>query len=187
MIFTETMLKGAFIIDVKRLEDERGFFGRIWCKKEFREMELNANIVQANVSYNKERGTLRGMHYQHSPFSETKLVRCTSGRIHDVIIDLRPESETYLQWIGVELSADSFRMLYVPEGFAHGFITLEDHTSVHYMVSQYYTPGAEAGIRYDDPVFSVQWPIAPSIVSDRDLGHKPYHPVLLHEKITNPI
>lgn len=187
MIFTETTLKGAFIIDVKRLEDERGFFGRMWCKKEFREMGLNANIMQANVSYNRYRATVRGMHYQLSPYAETKLVRCTSGTIYDVIMDLRPESDTYRQWIGVELSADSFRMLYVPEGFAHGFMTLEDHSSVHYMVTQYYTPGAEEGIRYDDPAFGIQWPLIPAVISLRDLQHGPYHPVLLQEKITNPI
>lgn len=187
MIFTETKLKGAFIIDVKRLEDERGFFGRTWCKQEFQEMGLNTDIVQANVSYNPHVKTLRGMHYQNPPYEETKLVRCTSGMIYDVIVDLRPESESYRQWIGVELTADSFRMLYVPEGFAHGYITLEDHSSVHYMVTQYYTPGAETGIRYDDPALHIQWPIAPSIISERDLRHKPYHPVLLPEKITNPI
>ncbi len=174
MIFTETKLKGAYIIDVRRLEDERGFFGRAWCKKEFEDHGLNGNIVQANVSYNVQKGTIRGMHYQVAPFAETKTIRCTSGKIYDVIVDLRPESETYRQWIGVELSAESFRMLYVPEGFAHGFITLEDHTSVHYMVTQYYTPGAEGGLRYDDPAFAIQWPILPTLVSAKDLSHKPY-------------
>ena len=187
MIFTETKLKGAFVIDVKRLGDERGFFGRVWCRREYEEMGLNADLVQASMSYNKQKGTLRGMHYQHPPYAETKVVRCTSGKIHDVIIDLRPESESYMQWISVELSGENARMLYVPEGFAHGFITLEDHTYVHYMVSQYYTPGAETGIRYDDPALNIQWPVAPSVISDRDLRHKPYQPVLLHEKITNPI
>jgi dTDP-4-dehydrorhamnose 3,5-epimerase len=174
VIFTETKLKGAYIIDVKKLEDERGFFGRSWCKHEFEAHGLNSNAVQANVSYNIRKGTLRGMHYQVAPYSETKTIRCTSGAIYDVIVDIRPESETYRQWIGVELTAESFRMLYVPEGFAHGFITLKDHTSVHYMVTQYYTPGAEGGLRYDDPAFNIEWPIKPEIVSEKDQNHKPY-------------
>jgi dTDP-4-dehydrorhamnose 3,5-epimerase len=174
MIFTETKLKGAFIIDVKRLEDERGFFGRAWCKKEFEEHGLNSNAVQANVSHNKLAGTLRGLHYQTAPFTESKTVRCTEGSIFDVIVDLRTESPTYKQWLGVTLTAQSFRMLYVPDGFAHGFITLEDNTAVHYMVTEYYTPGAEKGIRYDDPAFNIDWALAPTIVSDKDLIHPPY-------------
>jgi dTDP-4-dehydrorhamnose 3,5-epimerase len=168
MIFTETKLKGAFIIDVKRLEDERGFFGRAWCKREFAEHGLNGDAVQANVSYNKTKGTLRGMHFQQAPFAETKIVRCTSGALYDVIIDIRPESPTYKQWIAVELTEESMRMLYVPEGFAHGFITLKDHTSVHYVVTQYYAPGCEGGIRYNDPAFNIEWPIEPSVISEKD-------------------
>ncbi|QCR22828.1 dTDP-4-dehydrorhamnose 3,5-epimerase [Pontibacter sp. SGAir0037] len=171
MIFTETKLKGAFIIDVKRLEDERGFFGRSWCQREFEEHGLTANVVQANVSYNKKKGTLRGMHYQLSPYEETKLVRCTRGAIYDVIIDLRPDSPTYKQWIGVELTADSYRMLFVPEQFGHGFITLEDNTDVTYQVTQFYTPGAERGIRYNDPAFNIEWPIEPQIISEKDKAH----------------
>ncbi|MBT1700349.1 dTDP-4-dehydrorhamnose 3,5-epimerase [Fulvivirgaceae bacterium PWU4] len=187
MIFTETKLKGAFIIDVKRLEDERGFFARVWCRREYEQMGLNAELVQASMSYNKQKGTLRGLHFQMPPYAETKIVRCTSGMIYDVIVDLRPESETYLQWISVELSGENARMLYVPEGFAHGFITLEDHTSIQYMAGQYYTSGAETGIRYDDPALNIHWPVAPSVISERDLRHQPYHPVLIQEKITNPI
>ena len=171
MIFEETKLKGAFIIDVKRLEDERGFFGRIWCKKEFEEHGLNANAVQANVSYNKLKGTLRGMHFQTPPYSETKTVRCTAGAIYDVIVDIRPDSPTFKQWVGVELTEENFRMLYVPEGFAHGFITLTDHASVHYMVTEFYTPGAEGGLRYNDPAFNIVWPIQPLVVSDKDRNH----------------
>ena len=174
MIFTPTKLKGAYIIDVKRLEDERGFFGRSYCEKEFQEYGLNTNVVQANVSHNKKKGTLRGMHMQLSPYEETKLVRCTRGAIHDVIIDMRQESETFLQWIGVELTADSFRMLFVPEGFAHGFITLEDNTDVTYQVTQFYTPGAEKGFRYDDPAFNITWPIEPVIISEKDKAHALY-------------
>ena len=171
MIFSETKLKGAYIIDVKRLEDERGFFGRSYCSNEFKEFNLNTNVVQANVSHNKKKGTLRGMHMQLAPFEETKLVRCTRGAIYDVIVDLRSNSATYKQWIGVELTADSFRMLYVPEGFAHGFITLEDNTDVTYQVTQIYTPQAERGYRWDDPAFNIQWPIQPELVSAKDQVH----------------
>lgn len=171
MIFTETILKGAFIIEVKRLEDERGFFGRAWCKKEMDDHGLNANAVQANVSYNKVKGTLRGMHFQVAPYSETKMVRCTSGAIYDVIIDIRPESPTFKKWFGIELTEENFKMLYVPEGFAHGFITLKDHSSVHYMVTEYYTPGAEGGLRYNDPSFNIEWPMQPVIVSEKDKNH----------------
>lgn len=171
MIFTETKLKGAYIIDVKRLEDERGFFGRSYCEREFEQYGLNTNMVQANVSHNIKKGTLRGMHMQLAPHSETKLVRCTRGSIYDVIVDLREDSPTFKQWIGVELTADSFRMLFVPEGFAHGFITLEDNTDVTYQVTQFYTPGAEKGFRYDDPAFNISWPIEPVIVSAKDKEH----------------
>jgi dTDP-4-dehydrorhamnose 3,5-epimerase len=174
MIFTETKLKGAFLIDVERREDERGFFGRAWCKKEFDALGLNSDAVQANVSYNVHRGTLRGMHYQRAPFSESKTVRCTSGSIFDVIVDIRPGSPTFCQWLGVTLTAAGFRMLYVPEGFAHGFVTLEDHSSVHYLVTQYYTAGAEAGLRFDDPAFRIIWPIEPILMSSKDRIHPPF-------------
>ncbi|WP_158827753.1 dTDP-4-dehydrorhamnose 3,5-epimerase [Mucilaginibacter lacusdianchii] len=174
MIFTETKLKGAFIIDVKRIEDERGFFGRSYCKNEFDEYGLNTNVVQTNVSFNKIRGTLRGMHMQTSPFGETKLVRCTRGGIYDVIVDLRPDSETFKEWIGVELTADSFRMLYVPEGFAHGFLTLEDNTAVTYQVTQFYTASAEQAYRWDDPAFNIEWPFEPALVSGKDQAHAPF-------------
>ena len=176
MIFTETKLKGVYIIDVKRMDDERGFFGRSWCRKEFDFYGLNSNAVQANVSYNKKKATLRGMHYQKAPFSETKTIRCTSGAIYDVVMDLRHDSETYLEWFGIELTDESFRMLYVPEGFAHGFITLKDHSSVHYMVTAFYNPAAEAGIRYDDPTFNVTWPVQPLIVSEKDRNHPSFIP-----------
>jgi len=179
MIFTETELKGAFIIDVKRLEDERGFFGRSYCLKELKEHGINIQVVQANVSYNKKKGTLRGMHMQLQPYGETKLVRCTRGSIYDVIVDLRPESPTFLKWIGVELTADSYRMLFVPENFAHGFITLEDNTDVTYNVSQFYTPSAEKGFRYDDPAFNITWPINPEIVSEKDKAHQLFEEKLL--------
>ncbi|WP_076667762.1 dTDP-4-dehydrorhamnose 3,5-epimerase [Pontibacter indicus] len=171
MIFTETKLKGAYIIDIKKLEDERGFFGRAYCQKEFEEHGLNTNLVQANVSYNYKKGTLRGMHMQLAPHAETKLVRCTRGAIFDVIIDLRPDSETYKQWIGVELTADNYRMLYVPEGFAHGYMTLEDNSDVMYQVTAFYAAGAERGHRWNDPAFNIQWPMEPVVISEKDQQH----------------
>ena len=174
MIFTETKLKGAFILEVKRLEDERGFFGRSWCKKEMEDHGLNSNVVQANVSFNHKKGTLRGMHFQFSPYQETKLIRCTKGAIYDVIIDLRKNSPTYKQWIGVELTEDNYKMLFVPEDFAHGFITLQDNTAVTYQVTQYYTPGAEGGIRWNDPAVGIEWPVPVEVVSQKDKVHPDY-------------
>ena len=174
MIFTETELKGAYIIEIEKLKDHRGFFARSWCQNEFKDHGLRSVWSQANVSYNKKMGTLRGMHYQLSPYEETKLVRCTRGGIYDVIIDLRPASPTYTQWIGVELTAESYKMLYVPENFAHGFITLEDDTEVTYQVSQFYTPGSERGIRWDDPAFSIDWPIEVQVISDKDKSWPDY-------------
>jgi dTDP-4-dehydrorhamnose 3,5-epimerase len=171
MIFTETKLKGAYQIDVKRIEDERGFFGRSFCENEFEQYGLNTNTVQTNVSYSAKKGTLRGMHMQVEPFGETKLVRCTQGSIYDVIVDMRPQSPTFKQWIGVELSGTNYRMLYVPEGFAHGFITLADETHVSYQVTQFYTPSAEQCYRWDDPAFNIQWPMEPSLISSKDEAH----------------
>jgi dTDP-4-dehydrorhamnose 3,5-epimerase len=171
MIFTETKLKGAFIVEIKQLKDERGFFGRSWCRKEMEEHGLNGNVVQANTSLTLNKGTIRGMHYQKHPYEETKLMRCTKGAIYDVIIDLRKDSPTFKQWLGVELTEDNYKMLYVPEKFAHGFITLKDHSEVTYLVTQFYTPGAEAGIRYNDPGFNIQWPVPVEVVSEKDLSH----------------
>lgn len=168
MIFTETELKGAYIIDLERREDERGFFARTWCQNEFEAHGLVARIVQANTSYNKLKGTLRGMHYQRAPYAETKLVRAVRGAIVDVIVDLRTDSPTYKRWISVELTADNRRALFVPEGFAHGFQTLEDNTDVSYQVSAFYTPGAEGGARYNDPAFDIQWPLPINVISDKD-------------------
>lgn len=168
MIFTETDLKGAYIIELNKLVDERGFFARTWCKNEFESQGLNTVFVQANMSTNKVKGTLRGMHYQISPYEETKLIRCTKGAIYDVIIDLRPESITYKKWIGVELTSENYRILYVPENFAHGFITLEDGTEVSYQVSQFYAPGSERGARFNDPAFRINWPLDVSLMSEKD-------------------
>ena len=174
MIFHETGLKGAFVIDIEKLEDHRGFFARAWCRKEFEAHHLVSKIRQANVSYNKAKGTLRGMHYQASPYEETKLVRCTNGAIYDVIIDLRPASPTHAQWFGVELTAGNYKMLYVPENFAHGFLTLTDDTEVTYQVSQFYTPGSERGIRWNDPAFNIDWPVEVIVISEKDKNWPDY-------------
>jgi dTDP-4-dehydrorhamnose 3,5-epimerase len=174
MIFTETKLKGAFEIEIKRISDDRGFFGRSWCARELEEHGLKTNHCQSNTSLSLKKGTLRGMHYQVHPYQETKLIRCTRGRILDVIIDLRPVSPTYRQWVAVELSQDNYKMLYVPEDFAHGFLTLEDNCEVTYVVTQFYTPGAEAGIRWNDPAFGIEWPFEPSVISEKDRNHPDY-------------
>jgi dTDP-4-dehydrorhamnose 3,5-epimerase len=183
MIFTETKLKGAFILEIKKMEDERGFFGRSWCQKEMEEHGLKANVVQTNVSYNKVKGTLRGMHFQKAPHQETKLVRCTKGAIYDVIIDLRPQSPTYKQWIGVELTEENHKMLFVPEDFAHGFVTLADNTEVTYQVTQFYTPGAEGGIRWNDPAFNIKWPTEVKVVSGKDQQHPDFAEGLLNVQV----
>ena len=168
MIFTETKLKGAFIVELERFNDERGFFARTWCKKEFEDHGLNFNPVQCNMSFTGKKGTLRGMHYQAAPFAEAKLVICTQGSIYDVIIDLRSDSDTYKQWFAVELNRDNHKMLYIPENFAHGFLTLEDNAEVFYQMSAFYHPECARGVRWNDPAFSIQWPIEVNIISDRD-------------------
>jgi dTDP-4-dehydrorhamnose 3,5-epimerase len=174
MIFTETKLNGAFVIDLEPVKDQRGFFGRAWCRREFEEHGLVPNFVQANISYNRKKGTLRGMHYQTEPFSEDKLVRCIKGAIFDVIIDLRPDCSTYREWFGVELTAKNHKALYVPKEFAHGFLTTEDETEVFYIVSQFYTPTSERGVRWDDPLFKISWPIPVSVVSEKDAAWPDY-------------
>jgi dTDP-4-dehydrorhamnose 3,5-epimerase len=170
MIFRETRLKGAYLIELEKLTDERGFFARSWCQEEFERFGLMARVVQANVSFNCKAGTLRGLHYQVSPYRESKLVRCTSGAIYDVIVDLRAGSPTYCEWIGVELTQDNRHMLFVPQGFAHGFQTLVDGTEVTYQVSEFYTPGAERGARYNDVAFGIKWPLAVTVISSKDAG-----------------
>ena len=164
MIFSETKLKGAFIIDIEPREDERGFFARSWCEDEFQQHGLNTHLVQCNISYNKKRGTLRGMHYQVAPFAETKLVRCTMGAIYDVIVDLRRDSPTYLHWISVELTAENHRALYVPEEFAHGFQTLTDNTEVFYQMSEFYHAECSRGIQWDDPAIGIVWPLRNDVI-----------------------
>lgn len=168
MKFTETALKGAFIIDIEQREDARGFFARTYCEREFAEHALPARMVQTNMSLTRQRGTLRGMHYQLPPHAEDKLVRCMQGAIWDAIVDIRPESPTYCQWIGVELSGVNGRMLLVPQGFAHGFVTLSDDAVVTYQVSEFYSPGAERGARHDDPSFGIEWPVPVIDLSDKD-------------------
>ena len=171
MIFAETKLKGAFIVEPERLEDERGFFARTWCQREFEAHSLNTRWVQCDISFNRKKVTLRGMHYQAAPYKEAKLVRCTMGAIYDVIVDLRPESPTFKQHIAVVLTAQNHKMLYVPEGFAHGFLTLEDNTEVFYQMSEFYVPGYSRGIRWNDPAFGIQWPADVQVISERDQNH----------------
>jgi dTDP-4-dehydrorhamnose 3,5-epimerase len=168
MIFTETMLKGAFLIEPERRPDERGFFARTWCQREFAAIGLEPQWVQCNISFNHQRGTLRGMHFQIAPYAESKLVRCTMGAIYDVILDLRLDSPTYQQWLAVELTADNRLMLFIPEGFAHGFQTLADATEVFYQMSQFYAPDYARGVRWDDPMFAIEWPVAERIISEQD-------------------
>jgi len=168
MIFTETKIKGAFIVDIKPMEDERGFFARSWCQKDFEDAGLVSRVVQSNISLNHKKGTLRGMHFQLSPFEETKLVRCTRGAIVDVLVDLRPESPTHKQWVAVELTEDNHRMLYVPRRFGHGFQTLTDNAEVFYQVSQFYSAEHARGVRYNDPAFNISWPLPPAVMSKND-------------------
>jgi dTDP-4-dehydrorhamnose 3,5-epimerase len=171
VIFQSTKLHGAFVIGLDRHGDERGYFARTWCQREFEEHGLNPKIVQCNLSSNRAKGTLRGMHYQRAPFAEAKLVRCIRGALYDVIVDLRPESPTRLQHFGVELSAGNQRALYVPEGFAHGFLTLEDDTEVYYQMSEFYSADHARGFRWNDPAFGICWPAEVRVISERDSGY----------------
>jgi dTDP-4-dehydrorhamnose 3,5-epimerase len=173
MIFTETTLKGASIIDLDRRTDERGFFARAFCQNEFRDHGLKSVIAQANVASNAKRGTLRGMHFQYPPAAESKLVRCTRGAILDIIVDLRPESPTYLEHISVELNENNMTALYVPERFAHGYQALCDNTDTSYQVGEFYTPNAESGLRYDDPRLGLKWPLPVSVMSPKDQAFRP--------------
>jgi dTDP-4-dehydrorhamnose 3,5-epimerase len=171
MIFTACKVKDAYLIDLDRKVDDRGFFARSYCRNEFAAHGLDPNFVQCNLSFNTRRGTLRGMHYQARPNEEVKLIRCLSGAIYDVIVDLRPTSPTYKQWIGVELDADNRRMLYSPAGFAHGYLTLADNTEVLYQVSAFYSPESERAVRWNDPAFDIQWPMRPEVISSKDREH----------------
>jgi dTDP-4-dehydrorhamnose 3,5-epimerase len=176
MIFTETPLAGAFVIDIEPIADDRGFNARSWCVREFEAHGLPTGLVQHNIIRNRRRGTLRGLHYQASPFAQSKLFRCTRGAIYDVIVDLRPDSPTYLGWFGVELSADSYRMIFVPEQFGQGFLTLTDDAELVYQVSEFHTPAAERGARYDDPAFGIKWPAPIVVLSEKDRRWPPFAP-----------
>ncbi len=178
MIFQPTGLAGAYVIQVEQLTDERGFFARSWCQRDFEAHGLNPRLAQCNISYNRRQDTLRGMHYQVAPHEEAKLVRCTQGAIYDVIVDLRPSSPTYLHYFGITLTPTERNMLYVPEGFAHGFLTLADDTEVFYQMSEFYVPGAACGFRWDDPAVGIAWPRAVSVISERDAAYPDLQPEL---------
>lgn len=175
MKITETKLAGSFVIEGSRVEDSRGYFVRTWCQREFSEAGLEPHFVQSNQAYNKFKSTLRGMHMQHAPHAEDKLVCCTRGALYDVMIDLRTDSPTCGQWFGIELSMDNLRSLYIPKGFAHGYQTLVDDTTINYQVSEFYMPGSECGYRWDDPFFDIRWPAADErIISDKDMSWPDY-------------
>jgi dTDP-4-dehydrorhamnose 3,5-epimerase len=166
--FTPTSVVGAVLIDPILREDDRGHFSRAWCIREFAEQGINFIPVQANTGFSFRKGTVRGLHFQVEPALEAKLVRCTRGAVFDVVVDLRPQSPSYRKWYGVELRAEDYQMLYVPEGCAHGYQTLEDHTDLYYLTSQYFTPSAARGVRFDDLVFGIEWPLVPTAISEQD-------------------
>ena len=174
MIFTETKLKGAFIIELEKLEDERGFFARTWDQKLFEENGLNSRIVQCSISFNKLKGTIRGLHFQIPPHEEAKLVSCIKGKIFDVIVDLRSSSDTYKKWFSIELNDQNKKMLYIPEGFAHGFQTLEDNTLVYYQISEIYSPEHARGVRWDDNTFQIEWPLKKTVISKKDSSYQSF-------------
>ena len=176
MRFTPTAISGAFVVDPEPRDDDRGFFARVWCQHELEAQGLNPRFVQCNGSFSRERGTLRGLHYQREPYGEAKLIGCIRGRIFDVVVDVRPASATYLQSFGAELTAQNRSMMYVPEGCAHGYLTLEDDSEVLYPVTEFYHPEAEAGLRWNDPVVSVSWPELPRIVSPKDQAWPDFRP-----------
>jgi len=176
MIFNETPLAGVYLIDMEKRGDERGFFARAFCEHEFAERGLATRIVQANNSLSARKGTLRGMHYQLSPKAETKYVRCMRGALHDVVLDLRRDSSTFGQSFGADLTAENRRMIAVPKGFAHGFITLTDDTEAFYLVDEFYAPECERGIRWNDPKFAIQWPAEPVVISEKDQNYRDFDP-----------
>jgi dTDP-4-dehydrorhamnose 3,5-epimerase len=176
MIIAETKLKDTYLIDIRKIQDQRGFFARAWCQKEFERHGMNPLLAQANIGVSIKKGTLRGMHFQIGPSAEVKLVRCTRGTIFDVGIDLRPESSTFKQWLGVELSEENHRMLYLPEGFAHGYQSLTDNAEVFYHTSKVYSAEAARGVRYDDPAFGIKWPLEVQVISEADMNWPDYLP-----------
>jgi dTDP-4-dehydrorhamnose 3,5-epimerase len=174
MIFTETALRGAFVIEPERREDHRGFFARIWCQNELRQHGLKYELAQSNVGFSWKKGTLRGLHFQKAPHAEVKIVRCTRGALFDVIVDLRPDSPSHKQWFGVRLDEENRRMIYVPEGFAQGYITLADNTEMYYHTTAFFDPGSASGVRYDDPAFGVAWPAEVTVISEQDRSWPDY-------------
>ena len=171
LVFRETVLKGAFVIEPEKRQDVRGFFARTFCRQEFAEHGLEVAVAQSSISFSPRKGTLRGMHYQTAPFEEVKLVRCTMGRIHDVIIDLRPESPTFRKTFAIELSAENRKMVYIPRAFAHGFQTLEENSEVFYQMSETYSPDHARGVRWNDPAFGIVWPPAERLIHERDQSY----------------
>ncbi len=167
-----TVVSGTYVIELDKLSDERGYFARSWCAREFAEFGLDPSLAQCSVSFNRRKGTLRGMHYQVPPAAESKLVRCTRGALYDVALDLRPQSSTFLKWVGVELTPGNGRMLYIPKGVAHGFQTLADDTEIFYQISEFHAPELSRGVRWDDPLFAIKWPEPVTVISPRD-GHFP--------------
>ena len=176
MIFSETSLRGAFVIEPELLEDARGFFARTWCAREFQPRGLETRVAQCSTSFNKKKGTLRGMHYQAAPFAETKLIRCIAGAMFDAIIDLRPDSPTFMRHFSIELTAENRKMLYVPAGLAHGFQTLQNDTEVFYQISEFYSPQHARGVRWDDPAFGIRWPSDERTIVDRDRAYPDFRP-----------
>jgi len=174
MIFSQTAIPGAFLISLNRIEDERGFFARTFCRSEFTEYGLNPDLVQCSISFNKQKNTLRGMHFQKPPYAETKVVRCTMGSIFDVIIDLRPDSPAFKKWLSFELNDENRSMLYIPQGLAHGFLTLKDNTEVLYQISDRYVPESAGGVRWNDSAFGIEWPETPQIISVKDQEYKDF-------------
>lgn len=174
MIFIETKLKGVFVIELEKLEDTRGFFARTWDRTQFKNNNLNFKLVQCSISFSRKKGTIRGMHYQIHPYEETKIIRCTRGKIYDVVVDLRPKSETFKKWFSIRLDYKNHRMIYVPKGCAHGFQTLENNTEVFYQMSQVHNPSSERGLRWDDPTFNIKWPLKNKIISEKDKKWKIY-------------
>ena len=176
MKFTETPLKGAYAIELEKRGDDRGFFARFFCEREYQQHGLNHRFVQINNSLSKFKGTLRGMHYQLAPKAEDKIIRCLRGALFDAIIDLRPDSPTFLKHFAIELTAENRVMLYVPKGFAHGFMTLEPDTEAFYLVTEFYAPDRERGLRYNDPKFGIRWPLEPAVISDKDKNQPDFNP-----------
>lgn len=176
MIFTKLGIHGAWLIEPEKIEDSRGFFARSFCRQEFAKRGLNPDVVQCNISFNKLKGTLRGLHFQAVPKEEAKLVRCTSGAIYDVMLDLRSGQDTFLKWESFELTAENKKALYIPEGVAHGFQTLEDDTEVFYQMSEFYDPASSRGVLYNDTAFNISWPVANPVISDKDMSYTPFTP-----------